>query len=261
MFDDLCYYFSNHSDELAITEHPDSSMLFLKKIVASHYMMLYTYTQGILDHLTWFLGNQKNYAKVDVNDWIAGLWGDLHTFNRRCQYDLGDISSIVAGLNLEMKSNDPTAQDFLTLREEFRKLTAKADAISASCNALANVEGIKQSLFEARNVKRLTIFGMIFLPLSFTSSLFSMAPDYLPGAHKFWTYFAVAIPIILAISAAPTLMDWLRAFQEQLTRHNIRLDIWSVESSYGGSQDSFQMKQFDTRDPHHEKFWMKDTFI
>ena len=255
MYDDLCYYFSTHPEELDVTERPDSVTFFLKKIIASHYMMLYTYTQGILDHLTWFLGNQQHYANVDVNTWVADLWSDLHTFNRRCQYDMGDISSIIDQLDLGPDSPpyDSTAKDFLILRRNFQNLNAKSEAVFASCNALANVWGINQSLFEARVVKQLTIFGVVFLPLSFTASLFSMSGDYLPGGPKFWTYWVVAIPIILAISAY-FFMGRVQAFQEKLNQHHLkaRVDIWGVGSRYG-SQNPLQM-DYETQFPQHEKF-------
>lgn len=258
MFDDLCYYFSHHSNQMMLTDQPSSAAIFLKKIIASHYMMLYRYTEGMLDHLTWFLGNQQNYAGVDVNALAADLWSDLHAFNRRCQYDLNEVSSIVTDLDLNLASGDASAKDFLTLQRDFTRLKTKAEALIASCNTLANVVGIKQSLREARNVTRVTILGAFFLPLSLTTGLFSMAPQYLPGAPGFWIYFAIAIPIVLMVfilSFRDPFLVWLRPLPERL-KHRILgepIDIWATESRYGTSSQ-LQMLQGNVQYPAHEMF-------
>jgi hypothetical protein len=56
-------------------------------------------------------------------------------------------------------------------------------------------------------VKILTLVALIFVPLSFTSGLFSMGDDYLPGRDQFWVFFAVAIPLIILIFAIAELID------------------------------------------------------
>ncbi|KAI0095672.1 hypothetical protein GGR51DRAFT_544834 [Nemania sp. FL0031] len=58
----------------------------------------------------------------------------------------------------------------------------------------------RRSIAEAINVRRLTIIALIFVPLSFVASLFSMADGYAPGEPKFWIYFAVAVPFSVFIS-------------------------------------------------------------
>uniref|UniRef100_A0A8H7K3L3 Uncharacterized protein n=1 Tax=Bionectria ochroleuca TaxID=29856 RepID=A0A8H7K3L3_BIOOC len=54
----------------------------------------------------------------------------------------------------------------------------------------------RRSILEAVSVRRLTYIALVFVPLSWVSSLFSMSDTYLPGHGRFWVYFAVALPLI-----------------------------------------------------------------
>jgi hypothetical protein len=69
--------------------------------------------------------------------------------------------------------------------------------------------GNRQSLFEARSVRLLTLLGMTVLPLSFTSGLFSMSGEYAPGNSHFWVFFAVSVTLIgLIFGITYTLRFW-----------------------------------------------------
>jgi Mg2+ and Co2+ transporter CorA len=73
------------------------------------------------------------------------------------------------------------------------KATLKA-AEASEASEKASAEAAKSSLAEAKAVRALTVVGMLYLPLTFTSALFSMGQDYGPGQGKFWVYWAVALP-------------------------------------------------------------------
>ncbi|KAI1345618.1 hypothetical protein F5Y01DRAFT_320599 [Xylaria sp. FL0043] len=65
---------------------------------------------------------------------------------------------------------------------------------------------------ETKNVTRLAVLSLIFVPLSFVSSLFSMAGNILPGGPQFWLYFAVAGPVltIVLLAASPVTHRFMR---------------------------------------------------
>ena len=65
-------------------------------------------------------------------------------------------------------------------------------------SAAALIES-RRSLTETANVTRLTILALIFIPLSYVASLFSMAEDFGPGGSLFWVYFATAIPLAMVV--------------------------------------------------------------
>jgi len=55
------------------------------------------------------------------------------------------------------------------------------------------------SMLEAINVRRLTYIALVFVPLSWVASLFSMSDNYSPGHEQFWVYFATALPLLLLV--------------------------------------------------------------
>lgn len=57
----------------------------------------------------------------------------------------------------------------------------------------------RRSMLEAANVSRLTYIALVFVPLSWVASLFSMSDNYSPGHEHFWVYFATALPVLLLV--------------------------------------------------------------
>ncbi|KAK3322673.1 hypothetical protein B0H66DRAFT_212090 [Apodospora peruviana] len=57
----------------------------------------------------------------------------------------------------------------------------------------------RRSMLEATNVSRLTFIALVFVPLSWVASLFSMSENYSPGHKNFWVYFATALPVLFVV--------------------------------------------------------------
>ncbi|KAM7182567.1 hypothetical protein V8F33_014213, partial [Rhypophila sp. PSN 637] len=57
----------------------------------------------------------------------------------------------------------------------------------------------RRSIREAANVSRLTFIALVFVPLSWVASLFSMSDTYSPGQKNFWMYFATALPVLCLV--------------------------------------------------------------
>jgi hypothetical protein len=207
MFDDLCYYYEKHADLVKPDGNPHSVTMFLKKIIASHYMLLAEYNRALLEHLEWLLSRREDFGNLGVK-WVEERWSDLQSANRRCESYHRHLRSIIRELRIERKRGDPpdwtsVSEDFLVLEERFRDLKKKAEGLVSSFTGLAGIVGNRQSLAEARSVRILTILGTTFLPLSFTSAFFSMQTQYLPGASQFRVYLSVAIPLLFVVSALP----------------------------------------------------------
>jgi Mg2+ and Co2+ transporter CorA len=88
-----------------------------------------------------------------------------------------------------------------------------------SFSGLSGIIGSRESLTEAGTIGRLTVLGMVFLPLSHVSSLFSMSDNYLPGAKSFGIYWAISLPMVLFVLLIPYFMiqtrRWRRRRQEK----------------------------------------------
>jgi Mg2+ and Co2+ transporter CorA len=65
--------------------------------------------------------------------------------------------------------------------------------------SLIQIIDSKRSLMETTNLSRLTYLALVFVPLTFVSSLFSMNGNLASAAQTFWIYFAVAIPMCVLV--------------------------------------------------------------
>jgi hypothetical protein len=70
-----------------------------------------------------------------------------------------------------------------------------------------SVKAVKQSILEAKRAKSLTSVGLVFIPLAYTASLFSMESGYRPGAKHFWMYWVVSIPLVILVIIGYYLLD------------------------------------------------------
>ena len=116
---------------------------------------------------------------------------------------------------------DSTA-DFQFLLMRFRELRHRTECLNAAVTGLAGITGNRQaykeqqlalstarrSIREAKSSKAVTLLGLIFIPLAYTSSVFSMTEPYGPGGEQFWQYFAASLPLFLVVLAAYYVLDF-----------------------------------------------------
>lgn len=110
-----------------------------------------------------------------------------------------DDADVIETANLVTKDLEYVSSD---IRQYGQQL---ANTIPLLTN-LVEILDSKQSMAESANVKQLTLIALVFVPLSYIASLFSMNDRHGPGGDKFWVYFAVAVPvslIVLAIARLP----------------------------------------------------------
>lgn len=93
------------------------------------------------------------------------------------------------------------------------------------------IDGRKESAATA-NTSRLTVLALVFVPLNFVSSLFSMNSSNLPGSPHFWVYFAVAVPftVIIYLIAHPLMGNGVRrtySSARALSRRVVR-NLWQL---------------------------------
>lgn len=110
---------------------------------------------------------------------------------------------------------DVLVDDFEFIRtgvvEHGERLEAMVSVVTSTA---ALIEG-RRSLTETENVTRLTILAVVFLPLSYIASLFSMSDEFRPGGPHFWVYFAVAIPMafIVGMIAKPPISTAIKVVE------------------------------------------------
>lgn len=198
MLEDLCFYFRYHSKLLNEEEWevPHSSSFFLKKIVAAHYLQLIDYIKAMLPSLELSLTT----AWKDEQE----QWKSLQTISRRCGNYGDDIEDILLslGYSVELFENKSRSDwkdcqtDFQYIYFRLKILKQRADTLMSAMTGLASIAGNRQNLEEAKRVKRLNLLALLFIPLAYTSSLFSMQDNYAPGNGRFWIYWVSALGVV-----------------------------------------------------------------
>ena len=86
------------------------------------------------------------------------------------------------------------------IQRQFEKLKEKAEKQVSDVRDQITIEHGKQSVREASRVTQLTIAALIFLPLSFVASLFSMGGSFAVDSERGWIFFAVAMPLTVLVT-------------------------------------------------------------
>lgn len=200
MLADLCHYYKNHAGLLKSEDwtDPTASATYVKKVVAAHYLQLIDYIKAMLPSLELRLTT----AWVEEED----QWKSLQTISRRCGNYRDDIEDTLLSLGypLEGASQQQGRSEWKDCRRDFQYiyfrlkiLKQRADTLMSAMTGLASIAGNRQNLEEAKRLKRLNLLALLFIPLAYTSSLFSMQDDFAPGMGRFWVYWVSAFGLVL----------------------------------------------------------------
>ncbi|KAI1456042.1 hypothetical protein F4805DRAFT_433639 [Annulohypoxylon moriforme] len=243
MFDDLSFYLTNHFHLLVKGTCAEKIQVFINKIVAGHYWELANFTNSTLARSQGRLSKQSDLSSFSVTT-VERDWSDGQSDEKRSAQFCRDIESVMLQLNIEpcaptyARITDWTdcEQDFQFLLAQFRNLRQMTVSLNASMTTLASITGNhqamtqqKQSLYEAKRMKALTFLGLVFIPMSYVCSLFSMADPFAPGGQLFWVYFLVAIPLVCLVSVGNWLLD---------RGYNFEASCWSVRDLLDISKNS-----------------------
>lgn len=211
MLDDLVYYYEHNADLLEDTEWdlPSNSAIFLKKIVAAHYLQLADYIKAMLPSLELKLTT----AWVEEQE----QWKALGTISRRCGNYRDDIEDALLSLGYPLETSARKGKktydwkdceiDYQYAYLRLKVLKERADNLMTSMTGLASIAGNRQNLEEAKRVKRLNLLALLFIPLAYTSSLFSMQDEYAPNKPQFWVYWVCAIGVVMFTSIVTWILD------------------------------------------------------
>ncbi|KAF2847620.1 hypothetical protein T440DRAFT_470904 [Plenodomus tracheiphilus IPT5] len=206
MCQDLIHYYAHYADMLPDThwQTPALSAVFLKKIVAAHYLQLVDYIKVMLPSLE----ARLTTAWVEEQD----QWKSLQTISRRCGNYRDDIEDALLSLGYSLDSPNPNSpnagsriydwkdceKDFQYAYYRLKVLKERADNLMQAMTGLASIAGNRQALEEAKRVKRLNLLALLFIPLAYTSSLFGMEGTYAPNGDDFWIYWVSAFGVVVA---------------------------------------------------------------
>jgi hypothetical protein len=112
--------------------------------------------------------------------------------------------------------------DYQFLYDQCKDLQHQVEMLNTSITGLASIAASRQSfkeqqiwlaaaersVKEARRARALVLVGLVFIPLAYTASLFSMTDPYGPGSPQFWLYFAISFPLVALVLSAYYILDF-----------------------------------------------------
>lgn len=130
----------------------------------------------------------------------------LHTWRRRLPVYRAMVADMRTKLFPDPSNSsgrpDPPGDCIAALREDFTivarhidDLLSRTERIAAVATAVTAIEESRRALEQNKTLGRLTYLAVIFAPLSFVSSFFSMSANLADLTQTIWVYFCVAIPV------------------------------------------------------------------
>ncbi|KAH0559527.1 hypothetical protein GP486_003956 [Trichoglossum hirsutum] len=204
LFDDLIYYWTEELPSVFDPRAPTllSLSYYPLKIIVAEWMnfanlMLYTIENleySIEDLSTTLLGHQRLESDL----------ARLQSWRRRALDSSDKMTSLVRAVK-SLSPEPPYLETWESLFGDIGHILNRTDMYIRRFDGLIPVFSSyvqlvesRRSIIETKSITRLTYLALVFVPLTFVSSLFSMSGDVLPGKKNFWIYFAVAIPLTIS---------------------------------------------------------------
>lgn len=170
------------------------------RIVAAEWIKYVTVMRYCLKHYEYQNDGALGLEKFDTN------LRELQSWRRRSMLSQQKLQSVIrflqsqnASASNDMHDMDPLISDLQFICGQIDEYGRRLENMIPVLTSLVQIVDARQSFAETANVTRLTVLALIFVPLSFVSSLFSMNPINAPGNPYFWVYFVVAIPLTLTV--------------------------------------------------------------
>lgn len=222
LLDDLCFYLEKNCYEVQNTSRPILPLIIAQKIVVSHYVKLIHYMSAVLCGRHHKTLSYEDKLPLRTKE-IRRQWADVQRWERHAFEYCEDLENNLITLGIAFQNPD-TSKPFtleegcaIDFRGAFRHLTRHYERIqklNASMTGLAQIAGNEQSSIiarrsvrEAKTVKALAIVGLIFIPLGYISTLFSMEGEYAPGGENFRQTWAVALPLVAIVVLSYYVLD------------------------------------------------------
>ncbi|KAH8891970.1 hypothetical protein GQ53DRAFT_806349 [Thozetella sp. PMI_491] len=173
------------------------------KIIAAEWMSLVDITSNCLKVYEYSSsGNHDDITKLDSD--LLSLQG----WSRRCMQNSHKLHAAIKflqALSVAGTDLDEEAHQRVLLTEDFKHIDAMLGLYSARLEAmvpvvtsLVQIGDARRSLSQGKNVNRLTLLALLFVPLAFVSGILSMS-DEAPNSTMISLYFEVAIPITIGV--------------------------------------------------------------
>jgi len=222
LFDDVIHHWKydvTSEEIIAAVSDPIIVALFTTRIIASMWNLMLEYLTGVVSKLEQGLlhfeqmtgqpsaqaiGQEVNALRVllaSVNAWRRRLWFYLE----QTKYNLENIGEPLLDRRDSQRSQVPLAvdekiaDDFESIYERLLLCRDRIESLMPVVMGAFSLLEAQHSGLENKLAIRLSVIGLIFVPLSLAASLLSMSDSYLPGQPRFWVFFSISIPLIFVL--------------------------------------------------------------
>lgn len=182
------------------------------------------------------LTRKQDLARMPMRK-VEALWSDMQAWERRTGEYLEDLEGIMVQLGIPLSdcalhSSGTSGSgggvsapgevpwwdcgaDFQFLHRRLVSLRHRAGALNAAVTGLAGISGNRisykeqqRAIRETKRMKAITLLGLVFIPLAYAASVFSMSGEYAPGGRLFWVYLVASVPLIGVVLAGYYVLDY-----------------------------------------------------
>lgn len=235
LLDDLLYYWAQEPPTSFDPANPELASLayYPMKIVAEEWMSYLTVMRQTIKEYEYSLEDlDGNSTLTSELDRLKSDLTSLQSWRRRILSTRQKTRAVLRFLEAHAdgiakhRSLAAVENDYKYLVTEVQEYGSRLESILPVVTSMVQIVDSRRALAETSSVTRLTYLAVVFVPLTFTSGLFSMSGSLAPGENLFWLYFVVAFPLTVVVFTAARPPAPLRALKERCQR----LKAWSTNS-------------------------------
>jgi hypothetical protein len=205
LFDDLIYYWRKELPNIFEPQAPTLLALsyYPLKIIVAEWVNFANLMHYAVENLEYSIEGLSVTASE-----LQGLESNIRTlqgWRRRTASSLNKMRSLAREVE-SLRSDSPFSETWESLIGDIEHVVSRIDIYGRRFDAMVpvitsfiQIVESRRSFAETKSITRLSYLALIFVPLTFVCSLFSMSGDLAPGKQEFWIYFAVAIPLVAVV--------------------------------------------------------------
>ena len=231
LFEDVIHYSRQMSKEDIVSIENQHNVLAIPilSMIASEWLTVVSYITTGLTKIEWELEN-THYR--DPAQGLEGVLDRLHPLRRLMpvyRTMLTEVlNTILNPLNLDIAAGPSHLKklsgDFTSILDRMDRLQVRTQNIIGLATTIISIEENKRAMKMNRALVKVTYLGILFVPMAFVSSFFSMTPDLSSLKETFWIYFAIALPLTaFCLTVADPPRAW-RVLKRTFNRGRLILD-------------------------------------
>ena len=171
------------------------------RVVTTEWMVYGLIMNRFVKHYESFFNPEKTH----MGEFEQKVILELHRWRRRSKQSIHKLRITRAFVeHWQAREREPEAWDHLVgdlkhLEMLIEDHAQSLDALNPTILGLVQLQDMRRSILQAEDVRRLTYIALIFIPLSYVATLFSMTEKYGPGSRGFWIYWASSLPTAVVV--------------------------------------------------------------